>query len=100
VPDDQDNRDNLDDPEAASRRSGGRELRGTYRGVEWRAVTGREHATLTIGGRTIHVTPDDVGSFVSHAIVGRWRDLEEMAMALLRYHPDYSPLARRPGNEV
>jgi hypothetical protein len=85
--------------EAEARRVGqGRDNtpRGVVNGVQWQAEIGPEHARLTIGGRPIHVVRDRIGSFVTHEMVGRWRDIGELASAIIRYHPDYSPRPRRP----
>lgn len=71
-------------------------LRGTVNGVEWHAEAGPERVSLTIGRKHIHVVRDKVGSFVTHEMVGRWRDIGELASAIIRYHPDHTPRARRP----
>jgi hypothetical protein len=68
---------------------------GEFRGVPWAVTLEGEEVRLTIGGRSIHVMPDGVGSFVTHEMVGRWRDLGELAQMIVKYHPAYSPLARR-----
>ena len=91
-----DDQRNGDEAEARTQGSGrGNLLRGSVLGVEWQAVIGPERATLTIGRRPVHITADGIGSYITHEMVGRWRDLGELASTIIRYHPDYSPLARR-----
>lgn len=73
---------------------------GHHLGMAWRVVQEGGHLALQLGNRSVHLMPDGIGSFVTHAMVGRWRDVEELARAILLYHPDYSPLARRGGPNV
>lgn len=98
-----DENDESDDRDAIARRITrpvpGREqprpMSGEFRGVSWGVTVDGDDVRMTIGGRRIHLTPDGIGSFVTHEMVGRWRDLAELARTILKYHPDYSPLARR-----
>jgi hypothetical protein len=93
MPDDQRNGD-----ESEARANSGREnnvLKGSVRGMEWQAVIGPRQVSLKVGGKEVHVVRDEIGSFVTHVMNGRWRDIGELASAIIRYHPDYSPLARR-----
>ena len=76
---------------------GPRELSGELLGARWSFRREGEHAVLTVGGRDVHLRADGVGSWVTHAMVGRWRDPAELARAILLFHPDYSPLAGRSG---
>lgn len=79
---------------------GERVASGDLLGVRWTARVEVNHVQLTIGGRAVHVTPDDTGTFVTHEMVGRWPDLRELAEMIIKYHPEYSPLARRNRNIV
>ena len=69
-------------------------LSGSFRGQRWQAAVGADAVPLTIDGRQIPIVRDEIGSYVSHAMVGRWPDIEELAVAILRWHPDYSRWAR------
>ena len=68
---------------------------GTDGHVRRNAQVSPDQLTLTINGRRIPVMPDGIGSYVTHVMVWRWRDIEELATSILRWHPDYSPSARR-----
>jgi hypothetical protein len=92
-----------DEATTGPRRPGGfepRVLSGTFAGARWQVMLDPERPRIAIDGREIHVVPDGIGSFVTHAMVGRWNDLALLAQAIVRYHPDYSPLARRRDEPV
>jgi hypothetical protein len=77
---------------------GGPELAGTFLDTTWRVVLDPVRPMIIIDGREIHLEPDGVGGYLTHEMFGRWRDVAELARAIVRFHPDYSPLARRrPG---
>jgi hypothetical protein len=68
---------------------------GTHMGVTWSFQTsGNREATLTIGGRSIHLHDDGLGGWITHKMVGRWPDPAQLAQDFILFHPDYSPLAR------
>lgn len=71
--------------------------RGTLLGVDWEVGLDPAHPRIVIGGREVDVRPDGSGGFVSHQAFGHWTDLVALAHALVRSHPDFSPLARGQG---
>jgi hypothetical protein len=73
---------------------------GTFGGVEWRAILDPQRPRIVIDGREVDVKADGFGGFVTHQMFGRWYDLGELAQAIVRFHPDYSPLARRRDEPV
>jgi hypothetical protein len=77
-----------------------RVLSGTFAGARWQVSLDPRRPRIAIDGREVHVSPDGFGNFVSHAMFGRWSDLAILAQAIVRYHPDYSPLARRRDEPV
>lgn len=66
---------------------------GEFLGVPWSIAFEGEDAVISIGEQRVHVHADGQGGFVSHEVVGRWRDPSQIADVLLRFHPDFSPLA-------
>jgi hypothetical protein len=70
---------------------------GEFLGTHWTISYEGADAMITIGDQRIHVQGDGHGGYTCHEIVGRWQHPGEIADALVRYHPDYSPLARRGG---
>ncbi|HWB82134.1 MAG TPA: hypothetical protein VG755_44530 [Nannocystaceae bacterium] len=74
-----------------------RATRGEFLGTEWSISWEGDHPIITIGDRRVHVEPDGHGGFITHELAGRWSDPSEIADLLVRYHPDYSPLARSGG---
>jgi hypothetical protein len=70
-------------------------LSGTYLGASWRVVPDPERPRIVIDGREIHLERDSLGAFTSHLTFGRFTDPGEIARLVVRFHPDYSPLARR-----
>ena len=75
-------------------------LSGIWMGARWNLSWEGTQPHLVVNGRRVRLRPDDVGSFTTHAMTGRWRDLGELAHAIIRFHPRYSPLARRGGFPV
>jgi hypothetical protein len=77
-----------------------RVVSGTFAGARWQVLLDPQRPRISIDGREVHVRPDQFGTFVSHAVFGRWRDLTALAQTIVRHHPDYSPLARRRDEPV
>lgn len=73
----------------------GRSLSGTFMGTRWSVLLDPRNPRIRIDEREIHVDADGHGGFVTHEMFGRWTDLALLAQLIVRYHPDYSPLARR-----
>jgi hypothetical protein len=73
---------------------------GSYRGAQWHVSLDPARPRIVIDRREVHVVSDGFGGFVTHEMFGRWYDLPELARAIVRFHPDYSPLARRRDEPV
>lgn len=68
---------------------------GTHMGVSWSFQPSSDRmATLTIGDRQLHLYADAQNGWRTHAMEGRWTDVATLAQNIIRFHPDYSPLAR------
>ena len=75
------------------------ERSGSVLGIRWEVVQRDGHTFMNINNHSIHLHPDELGSFTTHAVTGRWASLAELAQTIIRYHPDLSPLARRTTGE-
>lgn len=78
--------------------AGGQIQRGTFKGAQWVIRRDGNQAHLEVNGRPVHLRGDGEGGFTTHAMTGRWSNLAELADAIIRFHPEYSPLARSGGD--
>jgi hypothetical protein len=70
---------------------------GVHLDVAWSfQPTAERTAMLTIAGRQLHLYADALGGWITHEMAGRWSDPAVLARNIIRFHPDFSPLARPP----
>jgi hypothetical protein len=73
---------------------------GRCAGATWKVLLLPARPRIWSDGREVHVRADGFGNFVTHEMFGRWPDLAHLAQLIVRFHPDYSPLARGGGELV
>lgn len=99
--------ESFDEHEAVSRHSGTRTLTtgaavphrtarsGNFMNVAWSfEPTGDRRGMLRINGQPVHLRTDLQGGWISHLMAGRWADPERLVQAIIKYHPNFNPLAR------